>query len=152
LKPWDLRFDPEYIESDADEQLIIFVPFTGSVKLTSIAVLGPPDAHAPSHFKVFINRDIDFDSTDHVQEWQMVQHTHGWLPEYHTRVAKFGNVRSISLFFTANHGAPTTRISYIGFKGDFSPLNKDPIITNYEIAANPSDHKIKDKININQVL
>lgn len=40
-------------------------------------------------------------------------------------------------------GSVCTKITYLGFKGEFTTINKDPIITNYEIAANPSDHKLK---------
>lgn len=33
-----------------------------------------------------------------------------------------------------------TRIGYIGFKGQFMALNREPISFLYEAAANPGDH------------
>jgi hypothetical protein len=34
-----------------------------------------------------------------------------------------------------------SRISYIGFKGEFMRLSKEPVSVLYEAAANPADHK-----------
>ncbi|KAK1761417.1 hypothetical protein QBC47DRAFT_356494 [Echria macrotheca] len=36
-----------------------------------------------------------------------------------------------------------TRISYLGFKGEWMPLGRAPANILYEAAANPSDHKVK---------
>ena len=33
-----------------------------------------------------------------------------------------------------------TRISYLGFKGDFMRLIREPVNVLYEAAANPADH------------
>jgi hypothetical protein len=71
---------------------------------------------------------------------------HKIIPEYHTKVTKFQNVRNITLFIDANFGGDTTLLNYVGFKGDFMTVSKDPIITLYELAPNPADHqKIADK-------
>jgi hypothetical protein len=149
FKPWDDRFSLDgYIESDADEQIILFIPFTGNVKLKSISLLGFNDESQPSVMKVYINReDIDFDSVEEqepTQQWNLVNDTPaGIAPEYPTKVSKFTNVRNLTLFFPGNFGSDSTRLSYIGFKGEYTAINKDPIITVYELAANPSDHKNK---------
>lgn len=58
-----------------------------------------------------------------------------------SRPSKFASVKSLTLFFPANAGADTSRIYFLGFKGDFSPRNKDPVITVYEATPNPADHK-----------
>lgn len=50
---------------------------------------------------------------------------------------------SITLFFEdnwSNGEEEETRISYIGFKGEFMRLNREPISFLYEAAANPQDH------------
>lgn len=61
--------------------------------------------------------------------------------EYTLRVTKFTNVRSISIFIPSNQGgADITRVYYIGFRGEWQELKKDPVITMYEAAANPADH------------
>ena len=63
------------LESDADEQLLIFVPFTGDVKLKSITLAVPADDSHPTKLKVFTNREgIDFDLAESlrpVQEWDL---------------------------------------------------------------------------------
>jgi hypothetical protein len=113
--------------------------------LKSISVLGPAGEHAPKLLKVYINRqDIDFDSVDDItptQQWDMVQPMNNQLPEYKTKASLFSNVTHLVLFFESNYGEETTKISYIGLKGEHTTLSRDPIITNYEASANPADHK-----------
>lgn len=58
--PWP---PPQYLESDADEQLILHIPFKDNVKLKSIAIVGEGGDMHPSSMKAFKNRDdIDFDN------------------------------------------------------------------------------------------
>lgn len=40
-----------------------------------------------------------------------------------------------------NYGDDVTRILYIGLRGEFKELNRAPVVTLYESAANPADHK-----------
>jgi hypothetical protein len=50
---------------------------------------------------------------------------------------------SITLFFEDNWSdgeEEETRIGYVGFKGQFMPLNREPVSFLYEAAANPKDH------------
>jgi hypothetical protein len=35
-----------------------------------------------------------------------------------------------------------TRITYLGFKGDFNKTIREPVLVDYEMAPNPADHKI----------
>ncbi|KAI9319097.1 galactose-binding domain-like protein [Dichotomocladium elegans] len=145
IKPWNERMDNvKFLESDADEQLIVFVPFTGSVKLRSICIRTHPGDAAPSLLKVFINRDdVDFDVAETytpVQTWELAEGSDDVI-EYATRITKFTNVRSITLFFPENFGADTSIIKFIGFKGEWTEIKRDPIITVYEANANPADHK-----------
>lgn len=148
FKPWDKRYDvSEYTESDADQQLLFLIPFTGNVKLKSISIMGGPDDRSPAHFKVFVNQDtLDFDAAERgkpTQEWDMVRDApKGELVEYQTKIALFNNVRKLGVFITDNFGADTTVVHYIGLKGEFTPVNRNPIITTYEAAARPSDHKV----------
>lgn len=39
------------------------------------------------------------------------------------RVAKFASIRSLTLFFSENFGGDTTKISFIGLKGEFSEVS-----------------------------
>ena len=120
------------------------------MKLKSIAVLGLFE-DAPSSMKAFVNReDVDFDSVDSMtadQEWELaVDVPRNTLPEYPTRISKFSSLRNLTLFFPSNFArSDVTKITYIGLKGEWMALNKDPIITMYEAAANPADHRTKSE-------
>lgn len=59
--------------------------------------------------------------------------------------ALFNTVRSLDLFFEDNWSQgeeDVTRVSYIGFKGEWMKLSREPVNFLYEAAANPSDHKM----------
>ncbi|KAL0077001.1 galactose-binding domain-like protein [Phycomyces blakesleeanus] len=145
IKPWNERMDnTNWLESDADEELIVHVPFTGTVKLRSICLRTDPGESAPATLKVFINRDgMDFDAAQSytpTQTWELVQ-GHNDVLEYSTRITKFTNVRTLTLFFPDNFGGDTSIVRFLGFKGEWTELKRDPIITVYEANANPADHK-----------
>ena len=89
FKPYEQRLNADkFIESDADEQLLLVIPFTGSVKLKSIIVKGPAGEAHPSKMKAFTNRDdIDFDNVEQLpaqQEWELTEDTAAAI-EYPTR-------------------------------------------------------------------
>jgi len=66
------------------------------------------------------------------------------VQEIPVRRALFNTTRCLALFFEdnwSNGEEDETRISYLGFKGDFMKLSKEPINFLYEAAANPGDHK-----------
>ncbi|KAM0787797.1 hypothetical protein ACM66B_003851 [Microbotryomycetes sp. NB124-2] len=142
IKPWDERMqDDQFVESDADEQLILQIPFTASIKLRSILVKAGPAGHTPDKMQVFANQTLDFDqvtSFDATQSFEVAVTRD--VIEFAVRPAKFPSVHSLTLFFPSNHGEDTSRISFIGFKGEHSPFTRDPIITVYEASANPADH------------
>ncbi|GJN89180.1 hypothetical protein Rhopal_002154-T1 [Rhodotorula paludigena] len=142
IRPWDQRQqEDEWLESDADEQLILHIPFTGNVKLRSILIKTGPAGYTPDKMLVFANQLLDFDeatSQDVTQSFDVAVTKE--VVEYAVRPAKFPSVRSLTLFFPSNHGEDTTRVSFVGFKGEFSALTRDPIITVYEAQANPADH------------
>jgi hypothetical protein len=64
--------------------------------------------------------------------------------------ALFGKVQSLTLFVEDNYGDDVTRISYLGFKGDWMKLGQAPTNILYEAAANPADHVLKGT-NVNQM-
>ena len=57
--------------------------------------------------------------------------------------ALFGKVQSLTLFVEDNYGDEVSRVSYLGFKGDWMQLGRAPTNIIYESAANPNDHKVK---------
>ncbi|GAA5861044.1 hypothetical protein JCM8547_008017 [Rhodosporidiobolus lusitaniae] len=146
IRPWDERTqEEEWLESDADEQLILQIPFTLVVdtefSVRSILIKSGPAGFTPDKMQVFANQQLDFDEATSIDVTQSfdVAITREVI-EFAVRPAKFPSVQSLTLFFPSNHGENTTRISFLGFKGEYSAFTRDPIITVYEAQANPADH------------
>ena len=105
----------QFCESDADEQLIVRIPFTGSVKLRSILLKTEPGQASPRTMRVFANQRLDFDDAENAKptlEIELVQPTDTSSREpveYAVRAAKFPAVRVLTLYFPDNHGADSTR-------------------------------------------
>ncbi|TKA24985.1 hypothetical protein B0A50_06083 [Salinomyces thailandicus] len=147
-KTWMERMDHEpELSSDADEQLLMHVPFTGQVRLHSILLRTSDTSHAPSTLKLFINRDdLDFSTASSLPPTQTLELPQSnELQEIGIKRALFNTVRSLDLFFEDNWGQgdeDVTRVSYIGFKGEWMKLSREPVNFLYEAAANPGDHKM----------
>jgi len=122
---------------------IYFLRFAGQVKLQSILIRTSDDPSAPKTVKLFVNReDLDFDTASEAEATERLELAQdSRVLEYPVKRNRFTITRSVTLFFEGNWGAETTKISYLGFKGEFMPLNKEPISVLYESAANPADHK-----------
>ncbi|XP_048514994.1 PITH domain-containing protein GA19395 [Athalia rosae] len=59
FKPWEERLNHEkYVESDADEELLFNVPFTGNVKLKGLIVTGDPDGSYPTKVRLYVSQGI----------------------------------------------------------------------------------------------
>ncbi|KIW31710.1 uncharacterized protein PV07_03310 [Cladophialophora immunda] len=156
-KSWDERLnDQPILESDADEQLLMHVPFAGSCKLYSIIIRTSDTDSAPQTLKLFRNRDdMDFNLASDLKPTQkLTLPKSNDVAEIPLNRALWNGTTSINLFFEDNHSGgeeDVTRISYLGFKGDFMALNREPVHVLYEAAANPQDHKlIQGLINTNQ--
>ena len=101
------------------------------------------DASAPRTLKLFINREnLDFETASEAEATERLELAQDLrVLEYPVKRNRFTMTRSLTLFFEENWGAETTKISYLGFKGEFMPLSKEPVSVLYESAANPADHK-----------
>ncbi|KAF2645909.1 DUF1000-domain-containing protein [Massarina eburnea CBS 473.64] len=148
-KTWAQRMDPRpELLSMADEQLLMEIPFTGQVRLHSILIRTSPTPASPKTLKVFINDEsaFDFDTASQKPPTQVLSVAQtSEVQEIPVKRALFNTTRTLTLFFEDNwsEGAEDeTSISYLGFKGDFMKLNKEPISFLYEAAANPGDHKM----------
>ncbi|KAI0259876.1 galactose-binding domain-like protein [Gloeopeniophorella convolvens] len=144
IKPWNERLDERaYLESDADDQLILRVPFTGSVKLRALLLKTGPGDQTPAKVALFANVDnLDFNDAAEKEPLQQFDVAVGReIGEYALKPAKFPNVSSVTLFFPASQGAETTRIYYVGFLGHWSERKSEPVITVYESQANLADHE-----------
>lgn len=95
LRPWHQRLDTSLpdLESDADEQLLMCIPFTNPVKIKSIAIIGAGDQENPAKMAAFVNNEVmDFssaESTHAVQTWELTERNADGMMEYPTRYTKF---------------------------------------------------------------
>ncbi|ODV85123.1 hypothetical protein CANARDRAFT_28424 [[Candida] arabinofermentans NRRL YB-2248] len=150
-------------KSDCDNQLIIRIPFEGSVKLYSITLrTSKIGNNCPKSVKLFKNESsIDFDNVNSKKptfaleqpqvgiddsepltinelkdDSTFVEH---FLPRH-----QFGGITSLTIFFENNHTEDEDEILKlysIDLRGEYKALNKDPVVVLYESAANPADHK-----------
>jgi hypothetical protein len=129
-----------------------FNSFTGQVKLHSILIRTSNSSSAPRTLKAFTNRDdLDFSTATDLtptQEFELSETSE--IQDIQVKRALFGKVQNLTLFVVDNHGDEVTRLSYLGFKGDWMQLGKAPTNILYEAAANPNDHTIKGT-NVNQM-
>ncbi|KAF9223595.1 DUF1000-domain-containing protein [Gyrodon lividus] len=144
IKPWHERTSTEvYLESDADEQLIIRVPFTGSVRLRSLLLKAGPGELTPEKIALFANESsLDFSDVQDKTPTQEFEVAEGRdVGEYAIKTAKFSNLSSVTLFIPSNRGAAATRVYYIGFLGHWTERKSNPVVTVYETQANLADHQ-----------
>jgi len=123
--------------------------------LHSILLRTSDSDSAPKTLKVIINReDVDFsiaEDSEGTQAFELSRTSE--VQELPVRRARFNAVRRIALFFPDNFGdgdEDVTRISYVGFRGEWMQLGRAPANILYEAAANPADHKLKGT-NVNQM-
>eukprot|EP01100_Stratorugosa_tubuloviscum_P015902 TRINITY_DN966_c0_g4_i2.p1 TRINITY_DN966_c0_g4~~TRINITY_DN966_c0_g4_i2.p1 ORF type:complete len:211 (-),score=79.61 TRINITY_DN966_c0_g4_i2:51-683(-) len=154
IKPFDKRLDRTiFLESDDDDpQLILHIPFTESVKLKSFAIVGGENGESANRAKIWINRvGVDFSNIDSIpptQEWELIDNDRNCTARYSTKLQKFQNVNSITIFFDDNFGASTTKIYYIGFWGETLGLKREVVQTVYELRPNASLSKQANETSI----
>lgn len=142
----------KYVESDCDPELLFNIPFTANIKLKGIIVVGGNNDTHPRKVRLFKNRPkMTFDDTlaNADQEFELEKDLTGSI-EYNTQVVKFNSVHHLSLHFPSNYGDDTTRIYYIGLRGEFSEFHRHGVtICSYETTPNVSDHKhsLFDQVN-----
>ena len=102
------------------------------------------DSSAPKVLKLFLNRDdLDFSAASDLQPTQILELSQtSEIQDLPVKRTSFGNTYSLTLFFEDNFGDDITRIYWIGFKGEFMNLNREPVEVLYEKAANPKDHTL----------
>ncbi|OBA23274.1 DUF1000-domain-containing protein [Metschnikowia bicuspidata var. bicuspidata NRRL YB-4993] len=166
FKPAPLRFQLKpVIKSDADEQLIVHIPFlNGSVKLHSVILRTNGDKYCPRTIKLFKNnRNIDFDNVNDTKATFTLTHPHVGVSlnddgedeempealestadfvEHHVPRHVFTGVHTLTMFVENIHGdEEECHFHSVELRGEYTELSRDPVITIYELAANPADHK-----------
>ena len=140
--------DDPYLQSDADEQLLIHVPFTEAVCIKSICFIGGEDGSAPRNVKLWTNKeahDIDFETAEESTGDQEITQLHHDLEGecyYFCRRDKFNTVSSVTIFVGENYGADQTRINFIGFKGEFGKGKRRAVEAIYEVSGSALDAKM----------
>ncbi|KAJ5079315.1 thioredoxin like 1 [Anaeramoeba ignava] len=112
----------ESIESDVDEQILLFIPFTQKVKLYSIHVFGPDDGTSPKDIKLFVNRrDIGFSDVNDLRPIQQLTLSDDDVvngEEIKLRYVLFQNVDSLVIFIQNNQAdSPNTIVHRISLFG-----------------------------------
>ncbi|KAK6474350.1 PITH domain-containing protein 1-like [Huso huso] len=131
FKPWEERRDREKVAL-----------FTGSVKLKGVILIGDDDDSHPAEMRLYKNcTHMSFDDTarEPDQVFRLNRDPSGEL-EYPTKIARFSGVTHLSIHISKNFGSETTRVYYIGLRGEFTQVSVT--ICTYEASANPADHKV----------
>ena len=122
--------------------------FTAQIKLHSLLLRTSPSPSAPRTLRLLANADIhDFsaaEDTSPTQEFELSQTSE--VQELPVKRARFNAVQRLCLFFPDNFSdgeEDETRISYIGFKGEWMTRGQAPKNIIYEAAARPTDHTVK---------
>lgn len=134
IKPWtDRQSDNEdpaqYVQSDADDQLLLRVPFSGSVKLKSLLLkTGPGEDLTPTEVVLFVNADPPLDFSSELEERSGMDPVKDArkagapaqkldsiavtreVVEYPLRVSRFSNVRDVTLFVRGSGGGERSRV------------------------------------------
>ncbi|GAV02358.1 hypothetical protein RvY_12934 [Ramazzottius varieornatus] len=149
FRAWEDRAARDkYVESMDDQELLFNIPFTGNVKLKGIIVSGEDSDTHPATMRLYKNRpQMSFDDTTLTpdQEFELQRDPTGDI-EYGVKIVKFATVHHLTIHFKRNFGGETTRIYYIGLRGEFTQSRREEIvIANYELKPNPCDNTLKEK-------
>lgn len=166
LKDQDQRFNcSQYLESDADCQLVVHIPFVGNCKLFSV-ILRTNDTDeglsSPKTIKLFknYNKSIDFDTLGSSKADLTIQHPNNvgitdtganedenTFVEHYLPRRVFQNCSSLTLFLEDNWSGDEDdlcRLYYLEIRGEYTgqivPHGGAPMTTVYESTPNPVDH------------
>lgn len=171
LKSNDDRFDcSKYLQSDADNQLILHIPFTSTCKLFSIILRNNKDddeneLSTPKIVKIYknFNKNIDFDTVKDTKPTYSIEcpqdvglpHSvdtdkntdENTFVEYFLPRTQFNNSDSLTLFFEENWAGDEDllmNLFYLDLRGECTGPKRDrnavPLMTVYESAPNPAEH------------
>lgn len=116
IKPWDSRLDESTsVSSLTDDELILYIPFTHSLRVRSLLLHppGPSHPHRAGRLRLFINlpRCPSFDELEGAQAvmdldtsmpppgWRRLEDGRREVEEWGLKVSKMANVYSVTLLF-----------------------------------------------------
>lgn len=153
IKPYDGRNDEtRFLESDLDDDLLIHIPFAGSVRIRSLLLKSGPADETPRAIHIYKNadqlpiEDAAAESPPPTQKLTSIPESRD-VVEIPLLAARFPDVQSITLYVPGSRGGergltdPHTRIYYIGFRGEALVLRRaGPQNLIYESAPRATDH------------
>ena len=114
--------DKKFLESDADEQLIITIPFQSAVNITALIFKATDKFKCPREIRLFSKTGtaIDFDNAEDMDPIQTID----LEPEQAVKgmavplqIVKFKNVNCLTLYVVNNYGAATSMINHLNIIG-----------------------------------
>ncbi|ESW16817.1 hypothetical protein PHAVU_007G187000 [Phaseolus vulgaris] len=109
-----------HLESDADEQLLLYIPFTQVIKLYSFVIKGPED-EGPKTVKLFSNKEhMGFSNVNDFPPSDVANLSEENLKGKPVvlKYVKFQNVRSLTIFIEDNQtGSEITKVQKIVLHG-----------------------------------
>ncbi|GAB5032075.1 thioredoxin-like protein 1 [Nannochloropsis oceanica] len=122
--PWDNLFmgdDRLQLRSDTDEQLVLHLVFSESVKVHSMNLVAPEPDAAPTTVKLYLNKtSFSFDDAESIEPTQVLELTEeDHKPDKVTllKFVKFQRVSSLTIFIESNGGAEYTALSKLRLFG-----------------------------------
>jgi hypothetical protein len=111
-----------YLESSADEQLLLYVPFKNKVHIRTISFYSKGGDQCPSTIKLFVNcKAVDFDDVEDQKATEVIQLTQQQGEQgkpINLKYVNFRNVVSLTIFVQENHGGDTTILNGIKMMGE----------------------------------
>ena len=130
-----LSLDVElFLESDADEQLILSIAFNQKSKINAIIIKGPADGSGPKSIKLYANRpSFGFSDVGTVPPSQEIELTESQLAgeAVSLKFVKFQSVVTLSIFVESNQGGEevtkVSKVQIIGSTGEGDKFNVNEI-------------------------
>ena len=123
-----------FLESDADEQLILSIAFNQKSKINAIVIKGPADGSGPKSIKLYANRpSFGFSDVGSVPPSQEIELTDAQLAgeAVSLKFVKFQSVVYLSIFVESNQGGEevtkVSKIQAIGSTGEGDKFNVNKI-------------------------
>ncbi|KAI0316801.1 PITH domain-containing protein [Amylostereum chailletii] len=128
-----LNTSDSFLLSDADEQLLLSIPFNQTVRVRSIAIRSTSPEQAPKTIKLLVNRQsIGFEDVQDAEEPDVAQKLELTADQTREgrriglRFVRFQSVNSLHIFVESNQGgSDITRIDSIDVVGQPVESTKD---------------------------
>jgi len=121
-----------YLLSDADEQLLLNIPFNQTVRVRSIVLQSNSELQRPKHIKLLVNRpSLGFEDVEDASEpeaAQILELSNEDVKEGNRivlRFVRFQAVNSLHIFVQSNHGDDESRIDVLDVFGIPVETTKD---------------------------